>query len=60
MPYPEHGEGSPENGYFKHVSCAAEGLMKRMGTKPSDYDYAIFHQPNGKFQHAWQRCWFYK
>ena len=50
MPYPEHGgRFTGEPGYFKHVSSAAEGLMKRMGTKPSDYNYAIFHQPNGKF-----------
>lgn len=50
MPYPEHGgRFTGEPGYFKHVTSAAEGLMKKMGTKPSDYNYAIFHQPNGKF-----------
>ena len=23
--------------------------MERLGTTPNDYDYAVFHQPNGKF-----------
>lgn len=49
-PYPEHGgRFTGEPGYFKHVTNAARGLMKKMGTLPKDYDYAVFHQPNGKF-----------
>lgn len=50
QPYPRHGgrfTGDP--GYFKHVQGAARMMLEQMGTKPSDYDYAIFHQPNAKF-----------
>ena len=48
--YPAHGgrfTGAPA--YFKHITSCATNIMKMAGTKPEDYDYAIFHQPNGKF-----------
>ena len=51
--YPSHGgrfTGVP--GYFKHVQGGAKGMMEKMGTRPSDYKYAVFHQPNGKFPRA--------
>lgn len=50
MKYPSHAErftGVPA--YFKHVEMCAKKVMARMGTMPSDYSYAVFHQPNGKF-----------
>ena len=50
MPYPEHGgRFTGEPAYFKHVTSAARGLMNKICTQPEDYDYAVFHQPNGKF-----------
>lgn len=48
--YPQHGgrfTGDPA--YFKHVTGAAKGIMKMADMKPSDFNYVIFHQPNGKF-----------
>ncbi len=48
--YPSHGgRFTGEPAYFRHVGTCAKELMKLMGTVPSDYDYAVFHQPNGKF-----------
>jgi hydroxymethylglutaryl-CoA synthase len=50
QPYPSHGgRFTGEPAYFKHVSSCAIGTMKKASTKPSDYQYAVFHQPNGKF-----------
>lgn len=48
--YPEHGQRfTGEPAYFKHIQAAAEALMQALGSTPSDYAHAIFHQPNTKF-----------
>ena len=48
--YPQHGKRfTGEPAYFRHIAECAEQLMNALGTKPSDYTYAVFHQPNSKF-----------
>lgn len=48
--YPSHGHRfTGEPAYFEHVVSAGQALMAEMGTKASDYQYAVLHQPNTKF-----------
>jgi hydroxymethylglutaryl-CoA synthase len=48
--YPEHaGRYTGEPAYFRTVLGCADGLFKKTGLKADDFQYAVFHQPNGKF-----------
>jgi len=48
--YPEHSQRfTGEPSYFRHVVAASKKIMERNKLKPEDFDYVIFHQPNGKF-----------
>ncbi len=48
--HPRHGgrfTGAP--GYFAHVVACARRLMEELGRTPDDYDYVVFHEPNGRY-----------
>jgi hydroxymethylglutaryl-CoA synthase len=50
MRYPSHGgrfTGRPS--YFHHVYSASEKLLEKTRMNPKDFQYAVFHMPNGKF-----------
>jgi len=48
--FPRHaGRFTGAPAYFKHVMGAANGIMEREKMKAKDFDFAVFHQPNGKF-----------
>ena len=48
--FPSHGgRFTGEPAYFAHVTGAAKRLLEKTKMTPSDFDYCIFHMPNGKF-----------
>jgi hydroxymethylglutaryl-CoA synthase len=48
--YPSHGgrfSGKPS--YFSHIKQASQLLLEKNEIRPEDFQYAVFHMPNGKF-----------
>jgi len=48
--YPQHGgRFTGEEAYFAHTKGASNAILKKSSMKPADFQWAVFHQPNGKF-----------
>jgi len=50
QPYPAHaGRFTGEPAYFKHVSGATKMILEKSKMKIEEFNYVVFHMPNGKF-----------
>lgn len=48
--YPRHlSRFTGEPAYFHHVETAVRNLFSEFKVKPTDFEYAVFHQPNPRF-----------
>ena len=48
--FPQHaGRFSGNPAYFKHSKMAFDQMLEELKMKPRDFDYCVFHTPNGKF-----------
>ncbi|MBI2443258.1 MAG: hydroxymethylglutaryl-CoA synthase [Candidatus Levybacteria bacterium] len=51
--YPSHfGRFTGQPAYFAHVLGEGMQLLDELKMKPQDFDYCVFHMPNGKFPRA--------
>ncbi|MBI3955226.1 hydroxymethylglutaryl-CoA synthase [Candidatus Gottesmanbacteria bacterium] len=49
IPYPSHGGRFTQATYFAHIEGAAKRMLDKAKLTPKDFDYCVFHMPNGKF-----------